>query len=341
MVRKEFQLHEVIFKEEDCQLWMYSICEGSVNIYSEYGTASSKKLATLTAGQFFGEIGMIGMLPRTATAIAAEDHVVLDLIQYEDLEAYLEDRPEDLQLFMRNVSGRIRALTEDFAQITQTTNEALQERAALKAVGSYLSEAFRKLLDRLQADKSSDAEYAVGMRRRQALLEDVPTLVPYRAGEAIFLAGDQADCMYEIRTGSIGIYSDYNTDNEKLLAKLDEQAVFGEMGILDEMPRSASAVCLEDSWILVIGKGHFLHFFRKEPEKVMQIMKQMCYRLRDLSDTYVEVCKTIKELAGSVNKAYEEDVAWMKLEYFRESQLYSKMYEISCSADWLHDYYNK
>ena len=39
MVRKEFQLHEVIFKEDEYQLWMYSICEGSVDIYSGYGTS--------------------------------------------------------------------------------------------------------------------------------------------------------------------------------------------------------------------------------------------------------------------------------------------------------------
>ena len=61
MERKEFRLNEVIFKDGIYQNWMYSISEGSVDIYSGYGTSSEKKLITLTKGQFFGEIGMIAL----------------------------------------------------------------------------------------------------------------------------------------------------------------------------------------------------------------------------------------------------------------------------------------
>ena len=80
MERKEFRLNEVIFKDGIYQNWMYSISEGSVDIYSGYGTSSEKKLITLTKGQFFGEIGMIALMPRTATAVAAEENVVLEQI---------------------------------------------------------------------------------------------------------------------------------------------------------------------------------------------------------------------------------------------------------------------
>jgi CRP-like cAMP-binding protein len=93
MMRKEFQLHEVIFRENNFQKWMYSICEGSVNIFAAYGTPEERKLATLTAGQYFGEIGMIALLPRTATAVAAEEHVVLEQISEEDFEEYLKNHP--------------------------------------------------------------------------------------------------------------------------------------------------------------------------------------------------------------------------------------------------------
>ena len=71
MDKKVYQYKEVIFKENIYQRYMYSICEGTVDIYSGYETPDEKKLVTLTAGQFFGEIGMIGMMPRTATAVAA------------------------------------------------------------------------------------------------------------------------------------------------------------------------------------------------------------------------------------------------------------------------------
>ena len=336
MVRKDFRLNEVIFKEDEYQLWMYSICEGSVDIYSGYGTSESKKLATLTAGQFFGEIGMIGMIPRTATAVAAEDHVVLDLISYEDLENYLKHHPENVQALMRNVSRRLRELTADLSEIVQLTNEMLQTRAAAKPVAGF-AERLRKLLDKLKANHSSVVEFVADTKRKQVLSGEAPPLARYYAGEVIFRAGDHADCLYEVYAGRVGIYSDYRTKNEKLLTALGSEAIFGEMGILDDMPRSASAVCLEDCCVLVVSKEHFFNFFRKNPMKIIWIIQQMCLRLRNLTGIYTEVWKTLTELAAQEDQNHE-DLAWAKLEHFRESQLYSSMYDMSASGDWMHNY---
>lgn len=338
MERKDFRLHEVIFKEDEYQLWMYSICEGSVDIYSDYGTSGSKKLATLTEGQFFGEIGMIGMIPRTATAVAATDSVVLDLISYEDLEDYLKHHPEHIQALMRNVSRRLRELTEDLSEIVQMTNETLQARAAAKLMGAGLAERVRKLLDRLKARKSSLEEFATDTKRKQVLSGETPPLARYNEGEVIFRAGDHADCMYEIYAGRIGIYSDYKTKNEKLLSVLSSEAIFGEMGILDDMPRSATAVCLEESCVLMIRKEHFFSFFQKKPMKIIWIIQQMSLRLRNLTGLYIEVWKTLTELAAQENQNGEDDMLWAKLEHFRESKLYSSMYDMSAPGEWMHNY---
>ena len=56
MERVELRQNEVIFKDGDYQNWMYSVCEGSVDIYSGYGTSEEKKLTTVTKGQAFGEM---------------------------------------------------------------------------------------------------------------------------------------------------------------------------------------------------------------------------------------------------------------------------------------------
>ena len=108
-------------------------------------------------------------------------------------------------------------------------------------------------------------------------------MVRYSAGEVIFYAGDHADCMYQIYSGRVGIYSDYKTKNQKLLTELGNEAIFGEMGILDDMPRSATAVCLENCCVLRIGKENFFQFFQKNPMKIIWIIQQMCLRLRNLT----------------------------------------------------------
>jgi CRP-like cAMP-binding protein len=284
MERKEFQLNEVIFKETVYQNWMYSICEGSVDIYSGYGTADEKKLITLTKGQFFGEIGMIAVMPRTATAVAAENRVVLEQICHADLEDYLKSHPEHLLPIMRSVSARTRELTEDLSAITKAANESTSKNTGW----------LEGFIGKLVAKKAAMDESAVLSKRQQALAVGNPPLLRLRAGDVIFRAGEEADCMYDIYDGQVGIYSDYRMENEKLLATRYTEEVFGEMGILDDMPRSATAVCLTDCVFLVVKPENFMHFFQEKPAKILQILQQMCIQLRDLSQNYLQVCKKLQ-----------------------------------------------
>ena len=77
----------------------------------------------------------------------------------------------------------------------------------------------------------------------------------YKKGQVIFKEGDKAECMYDIRWGSVGIYANYGTKEEKLLTKLSTEEFFGEMGLIDDQPRSATAVALEkDTRVEVINK---------------------------------------------------------------------------------------
>ena len=296
MERKEFRLNEVIFKDGAYQNWMYNICEGSVDIYSEYGTSSEKKLITLTKGQFFGEIGMIAVMPRTATAVAAQDGVVLEQISHDDFEDYLMNHPENIQPIMSSVSKRIRELTDDLSAITKMTSEAQGEEE--KAAGS-LAEFVGNLLGKLKAKKSANDEVSVMNMRQQVLAGELPPVIQFSAGDVIFRAGEQSDCLYDIHDGVVGIYSDYQTSNEKLLAELHTDEVFGEMGILDDMPRSASAVCLKDCTVLVVKPENFMMYFQKKPAMVLQILQRMCIQVRDLGQRYLKACKAMEEMSSA------------------------------------------
>lgn len=296
MERKEFRLNEVIFKDGAYQNWMYNICEGSVDIYSEYGTSSEKKLITLTKGQFFGEIGMIAVMPRTATAVAAQDVVVLEQISHDDFEDYLMNHPENIQPIMSSVSKRIRELTDDLSAITKMTSEAQGEEE--KAAGS-LAEFVSNLLGKLKAKKSANDEVSVMNMRQQVLAGELPPVIQFSAGDVIFRAGEQSDCLYDIHDGVVGIYSDYQTSNEKLLAELHTDEVFGEMGILDDMPRSASAVCLKDCTVLVVKPENFMMYFQKKPAMVLQILQRMCIQVRDLGQRYLKACKAMEEMSSA------------------------------------------
>ena len=121
----------------------------------------------------------------------------------------------------------------------------------------------------------------------------------YDRGTVIFREGDPADCMYEIESGSIGIYRDYGGKNETRIAELvnnQDIKLFGEMGLLDHAPRSATAVVLEDGTTLTkISEENFFAFFENDPRKVLDILQQMCDRLRKTTRDYVEACQTAYE----------------------------------------------
>ena len=64
--------------------------------------------------------------------------------------------------------------------------------------------------------------------------------VTYKAGDTIFTVGDEADELYIIEQGEVDIRL-----GNRLLATLDENAIFGEMALIDDKPRSATAVAAD------------------------------------------------------------------------------------------------
>ena len=118
----------------------------------------------------------------------------------------------------------------------------------------------------------------------------------FKKDEVIFRQGDAGDCMYDIFSGRVGIYAAYGTPNEKLISELKAGEFFGEMGLLDKAPRSATVVALEDTLVYVIGEADFNDFFLKQPEKALQIMRQLSQRLRKRTEDYIEAARAVHEV---------------------------------------------
>lgn len=124
----------------------------------------------------------------------------------------------------------------------------------------------------------------------------IETIRSYKKGEIIFAQGDPADCMYDIEAGSVGIFTDYNTKQEKQLTTLLKRQIFGEMGLIEGKPRSATAVALEDdTQLTIISEETFADYFRRQPEKVVRLMQGMSKRIRGLTQAYLEACSAITE----------------------------------------------
>ena len=122
----------------------------------------------------------------------------------------------------------------------------------------------------------------------------------YRNGEVIFRQNDDGQGLYCVQDGKVGIFLDYGGPNEVKLADLMSDQFFGEMGLLEKLPRSATAVSLSDDTVIeVITEDGFYSYFEENPAKVLMLMQQMCNRLRRTSKDYLRACSTVRETVES------------------------------------------
>ena len=60
----------------------------------------------------------------------------------------------------------------------------------------------------------------------------------FNKGDIIFKKGEMGATMYEIRSGSVGIYLDYKGPNQKLLTVKQSGEFFGEIALIEDRPRT-------------------------------------------------------------------------------------------------------
>ncbi|MBQ9647921.1 MAG: cyclic nucleotide-binding domain-containing protein [Oscillospiraceae bacterium] len=117
----------------------------------------------------------------------------------------------------------------------------------------------------------------------------------FKKGDVIFKEGTFGNTMYELKSGAVGIYAAYGAPGEKKLTELEAGRIFGEMGVIEVRPRSATAVALSDIETIEVSTADMQEYFSSQPEKLMEIMRGMSRRLRELTADYQEVCGTLGE----------------------------------------------
>lgn len=87
----------------------------------------------------------------------------------------------------------------------------------------------------------------------------------YKENETIFYEGEPGVGMYIVQEGAIGIYKNTGDLAKEELAQLSAGEFFGELALLDESPRSASAIAMEDTRILGLFRPDLLGLIDRKP----------------------------------------------------------------------------
>ena len=116
-------------------------------------------------------------------------------------------------------------------------------------------------------------------------------LVPrsFNANSIIFHLGDPGGLLYIITRGKVKIAHSTPDGQEALLAILGTGDFFGELALLDDAPRSATAEAIEATETLTLHREEFIRFLNSNPGFAYHVMQTLAKRIRHLNDQISDV----------------------------------------------------
>ena len=304
-IEKTFLNGDVIIKEGDSGSTFFQLLEGKVAVYKNYDKEDEVKIAVLEQGQYFGEMAVIETYPRSSTVVAEGDVKVIE-IAAEELKEYISQNPDKILEIMKLLGTRIKTMTDDYNKAKKALDDARKANSSSKYDGFFnqmikqsiylSSKNFR--LEQPSAEALRQAAEAVSK-------QEGDKGETYVQGRVIFKEGEIGKCMYILHEGKVGIYSHFGEVNELKLTVVDPVSCFGEMGMIAEEARSATAVSeAEGTKVEIIRPEELGDLFKSNPEKIDMIMKNLSYRLRSITYDYFKTCKEILDYSSQNQNSY-------------------------------------
>ena len=295
LTEKTFRDGEIIIKEGDNGTSFFRLLEGNAGVYAGFGKNDQIKLAVLNAGEYFGEMAILEAYPRSATVVAKGSARVVE-IPGDELKAYFTANPDQIIELMRYLGNRVQTMTKDYNDSKLLLDELRQSDAAKK---DSLFSKIKKHIDVYQSNKNKLAEPDTSSLKEE--LEKIKgnntgNIKAYNKGIFIFREGDFATSMDILHSGEVGLYTNYRHKDELKINSYSAVAVFGEMGMIAEEPRNATAVAdSENVRAEIINQEDLEKIFLACPAKIEFILRHLSYQLRRLTIDFLNVCKEITE----------------------------------------------
>jgi CRP-like cAMP-binding protein len=113
----------------------------------------------------------------------------------------------------------------------------------------------------------------------------------YNEGEIIFKEGTEGDKMYVVQSGKVMITKE-TSSGELTIATLGSGEIFGEMALFDRLPRSATAIAMDEARVLSVDKKKLFQAIDRDPTLVFKIIESMSKRIRKLDEEFSRLRKS-------------------------------------------------
>ena len=116
------------------------------------------------------------------------------------------------------------------------------------------------------------------------------------AGDLVFRIGEQGSRLYIVVSGKVGISLDAATPAGNFIATLGPGECFGEMNLLDDLPRSATACATEDTFLLTLEKTRLLGLLQNYPEIAIGMLRSLSLRVREANNRMLAMRKNTGDM---------------------------------------------
>jgi len=273
----------------------FIIQQGKVRLTKQAVVEGEENDELLAPGDFFGVISAMSSHSHFETAQALTD-VVLIAVRPQQYVSLIQNNIPVATRILTQFSKQLRFLDTELTKLTRNAEKqtavaegpphlfAVAEyyfnheryKQAFYAYAKYLKHcpkgengaaAAKRLKDLSSRVKDLKTEYGSGELTRS-----------FRKGEIIFAEGEPGNEFFAIQRGSVKITKIVD-DTEVLLATLKAGDIFGEMALLEDEPRAASALAGENCAVMAINKANFEHMIKTQPQLVARVTVLLADRI--------------------------------------------------------------
>ncbi|AEE16884.1 Crp/Fnr family transcriptional regulator [Treponema brennaborense] len=307
----------ILVEGNPCGDRFFIIRSGSVRCVKERAVVQS---ATFGPGDFIGVVPCLSGHAQTESVIAVTDVVVIAVNRNQYPDLIQQNTPVAMKI-IRTFANRMRIMNEVLTQLT-FKGVAVVSPEQLFAIASYYEKEGKINLavygyyqylkacpSGVNAVRAKDRFIALKPRSRAVHFEPNQELIrEYPKDTMIFSECQSGHDMYIIQEGQVKITKVVD-NNEVILAVLKKGDFFGEMALLEDKPRSASAIAHEACRLMVVNRKNFDQMVASQPQLVSRLTITLSERLwameRQLTNTEISdpVFKMVDMLALQIEKA--------------------------------------
>lgn len=282
----------------------YIIRSGRVRIEKDLDIPEEEDEAILNPGDFFGVVSTMSNHAHIDNAVAMDDCTLIT-VRSDQYSLLIERNTPVAMKIINGFSRQVRLLDQALTRLTFKSSVEVDERHLFQ-VGEYyarqsqFNQAFYAYY-KYCITNPSGSNVAIAKQRMAKIKPYAKTanlnpdtskfIRQYPKDTMLFAEGESGPELFIIQKGSIRITKIVN-NNEVLLALLKSGDIFGEMALLENKPRSASAIAHEDSILMAVNRANFKGMVVEQPKIIARLTSSLAERIwnlnRQLRNTLIE-----------------------------------------------------